>query len=52
MLYTGVSGLFHVAPLSWLYWAILLGSIGVALGLAKIITYFLDRSVPETDRDY
>jgi len=52
ILYTGISGFFHVVPLGWFDWGLLVVTIALAVGLAKIITFYLDKGVPETDKDY
>ncbi len=52
ILYTPISKLFHVVPLNWFEWSIIISSIAVAIGLAKIITYLIDSHLPQSELDY
>ncbi len=52
ILYTPLSKFFHVVPLTLREWLILIASIAIALVFAKIITYIIDRNLPESEKDY
>ena len=52
ILYTPLSKFFQTVPLSLREWLILVGAIVFALGLAKIITYVIDKSLPLSEKDY
>jgi Ca2+-transporting ATPase len=52
ILYTPFSSFFHTIPLTIKEWIIILLGIGLALGLAKIITYIIDKNLPQSEKDY
>lgn len=52
IIYTPIASFFHVVSLSIYEWLFLIISIGTALGLAKIITYIIDKNLPYSERDY
>ena len=52
ILYTPLADFFQVVPLSLVHWGIIVATVILAVGLAKIITYFIDRSLPASERDY
>ena len=52
IIYTPISGFFQVVPLSLLYWIIIIASITIAVILAKVITYLINKSLPATELDY
>ncbi len=52
IIYTGLSVLFHVVPLSVVEWVILVTTLLIAVGLAKVITYVIDKNIPATEKDY
>jgi hypothetical protein len=33
-------------------WGILLATFALAILMAKVITYFIDKNIPTTERDY
>ncbi len=52
ILYTPLAGLFHAVPLTAFEWAVIAASFVAAIGLAKVITYVIDRNLPRSERDY
>ncbi len=52
ILYTPLSEFFQTARMGLIEWALLIISFIIALVLAKIITYFIDKLVPQTESDY
>ena len=52
IIYTPLSRFFHVVHLSINEWLILIASILLAVGLAKVITYIIDKNLPLSERDY
>ncbi len=52
ILYTPLSTFFHAIPLTILQWAIIIGSILIAVGLAKVITHSIDKHLPPSELDY
>lgn len=52
ILYTPLSKIFKTVPLTSLEWTILIISVIIAIGLAKVITYFIDKGLPNNERDY
>ncbi len=52
ILYTPLSKFFQVVPLTLFEWIIIIISFIIAVGLAKIITYLIDKSIPEKELDY
>ena len=52
IIYTPISKFFHVVPLTWAEWALIIVSILVAVGLAKVITYLIDSNLPQSELDY
>ncbi len=52
ILYTPLMNFFHTMPLSIREWLILIGSILIALVLAKVITNIIDKNLPLSEKDY
>ncbi len=52
IIYSPLSKFFHAVPLSLSEWGVIAVSFIIALGLAKIITFLIDSSLPETESDY
>lgn len=52
IIYTPLSSFFHTVPLTLFEWGIITLSFIVALGLAKLITYLIDKSLPVTELEY
>jgi len=52
IIYTPLDKFFHTTPLNLVEWGILIFSFGGAIGLAKIITTKIDKSLPISERDY
>ncbi|NOZ80767.1 MAG: cation-transporting P-type ATPase [DPANN group archaeon] len=52
IIYTPLDSFFHVVPLNAFYWLLIISSILLAVGLAKIITYIIDKNLPESEFDY
>ncbi len=52
IIYTPLSKFFHVIPLTLLEWSVIIISIAIAVGLAKIITYLIDKNLPASELDY
>ena len=52
IIYTPLSKFFHVVHLTINEWLILISAIMLALGLAKIITYIIDKNMPLSEMDY
>ncbi len=52
IIYSPLSELFHVVPMSLFQWAVLLSSFALAVGLAKVITEIIDKNIPNTEHDY
>ena len=52
IIYTPLSKFFHVVPLTLFEWGIIMISFIVAVGLAKVITYLIDKNLPASELDY
>ena len=52
IIYTPLSNFFHVVPLSWFAWVIIIVLFIVAVLLAKLITFLIDKSLPDSEKDY
>ncbi len=52
IIYTPISKFFHVVPLSFFDWSIIFFSFVVALFLAKIITFYIDKFNPRSEDPY
>ncbi len=52
ILYTPISRFFQTTPLSIREWIILLLLVMLAVALAKVITYIVDKTLPLSERDY
>jgi len=52
ILYTPASKFFHTVALTLNEWLLIIGSIVLALVLAKVITYLIDKNLPLSERDY
>jgi len=52
IIYTPLSKFFHTVPLALFEWGVIAISFIVAVGLAKIITYLIDKNIPASESDY
>ena len=52
IIYSPLSNFFQVTPLTLFEWSIIIILIIIAVGLAKIITYFIDKHLPASELDY
>jgi Ca2+-transporting ATPase len=52
ILYTFLAEYFHVVPIHWMYWLILISAFLLALGLAVLVTAIIDRNIVREDSDY
>ncbi len=52
IIYTPLSNFFHVVPLTLFEWLIITISFIVAIALAKVITYVIDKNLPASELDY
>ena len=52
IIYTPLSNFFHTVQLTIKEWGIIAASIALALLLAKLITYIIDKNLPLSQKDY
>ncbi len=52
IIYTPLSRFFHVVPLTLFEWAVIGTSFVIAVALAKLITYMIDKHLPARELDY
>lgn len=52
IIYTPLSKFFHVVPLTLFEWLVIIISFIIAVGLAKVITYVVDKNLPASELDY
>ncbi len=52
IIYSGLSTFFHTVKLDFIHWVILIIAFLTAIGLAKIITFVIDKNIPRTESDY
>ncbi len=52
IIYTPLSHFFQVEPLTHFEWLILFSTFALALVLARVITYVIDKNLPPSERDY
>jgi len=52
IIYTPIGNFFHTVPLTSFQWGIIMISFILAVGLAKIITYIIDKNLPLSELDY
>ena len=52
IIYTPLDKFFHTTGPSVFEWTLLISAVLIAVGLAKVITYLIDKNVPLSEKDY